>query len=158
MSASEAGVIAEFSDYGSLHVALRLVRERRNISFETLDEIVGAPKGYFSKVFAPKSERKITMQALGWAMNGLGVKAVLIDDPETLRQIESRLKTRDQKVVRAGGKHVVLSYRFMRRIAALGGQARNKKLSPARRRKIAKKAALIRWNDIKEAVKSCRKI
>jgi hypothetical protein len=86
------------------------------------------------------------MESLGWALNGLGVKAVLIDDPDMLKQIESRLKQRDGKVVRAGGKHIVLSYRFMRKIARLGGVARKQKLTPFQRKKLARKAALARWH------------
>ena len=142
---TEPIVIAEFSDCSGLHAALRLCRERRNISFETLDEIVGAPKGYFSKVFAPKSERKITMQSLGWAMAGLGVKAILIDDPDTLKQIASRLKARNKTVVRTGAVHQVLSVKFLRKIGALGGLATKNKLTAARRIKIARHAARVRW-------------
>jgi hypothetical protein len=117
-----ASIIAEFSDYGSMLLALRTCRETRNISFETLDEIVGAPKGYFSKVFAPQSERKITMQAMGWALAGLGVKCQIVDDPAMLKQIANRLKKRDEKVVRRGATHVVFSHRFLRKIGAKGGR------------------------------------
>lgn len=143
---AESRVIAEFSDYSGLHAALRACRELRNISFETLDEIVGAPRGYFSKVFAPKSERKITMQSLGWALAGLGVKCLLVDDPHTLKQINGRMKSRDLKVVRAGTVHIVLSRNLMRKNQRKGGLHSRKYIGKRRARKIARQAALIRWS------------
>jgi hypothetical protein len=137
-------IIASFSDYGSLLAALRACREARNIAYETLDEIVGAPKGYFSKVFAPRSERKITMQSLGWAMAGLGVKAILVDDPLTLKLVANRMKSRDEKVVRSGATHIVLSHRFLREIGAKGGRRKNALSRFYKER--ARKGAAARWH------------
>jgi len=148
----ENRVIAEFSDYSGLLAALRSIREMRNISFEKLDEIVGAPTGYFSKVFAPKSERKITMQSMGWAMAGLGVKAILVDDLEMLERLKTRYDQRDNKVVRAGTVHILLSRNLMRQNQRKGGENSRKFVTKAYAKKIARKAALIRWNDVKAAV------
>jgi hypothetical protein len=145
-AAPPSPVIAEFTDQHGLLVALRQAHERRDISYETLDEIVGAPKGYFSKVLSAKSDRKITMQSLGWAMNGLGVRCLVVDDPAMLKQIASRMKLRDKKVVRTDARHIVVSLRFLRKIAAKGGEAYVANHSPTQRRRNARKAALARWH------------
>jgi hypothetical protein len=47
-TAKHAGVVpvAEFHDYQTLHAALRLAREKRNISFELWDRLAGTSDGY----------------------------------------------------------------------------------------------------------------
>jgi hypothetical protein len=136
--------LASFSDYAGLHAALRAAREMRNISFDTLDEIVGAPKGYFSKVLAPRGERKLTMQSMGWALNGLGLQCLLVDDPEMLEQIKNRLEQRDGKVVRSNAVHIVLSTRFLREIGRKGAEVSNARRR--QRKEAARHAALARWH------------
>ena len=153
---AETRVIAEFSDYSGLLAALRATREMRNISFERLDEIVGAPTGYFSKVLSPNGERKLTMQTMCWAFAGLGVKCILTDDPEMLKRIKTRLDQRDNRVVRSAAVHVVLSTKFMRQIGAKGGTNSRKNLGKRYTKKISKNAALIRWKDVLEAVQPVR--
>jgi hypothetical protein len=115
-------VIAEFAEYRGLLAGLRQVREERQISFETLDGITNAPSGYFSKVLAPRSQRSITMRAMLSAMFGLGIKFQIVDDPDTLRQVEGLMKKRDEKVVRSGAVHITLSRRFLAEIGRKGGQ------------------------------------
>jgi hypothetical protein len=123
--------LASFSDYAGLHAALRAAR-------------VGAPKGYFSKVLAPRGERKLTMQSMGWALNGLGLQCLLVDDPEMLEQIKNRLEQRDGKVVRSNAVHIVLSTRFLREIGRKGAEVSNARRR--QRKEAARHAALARWH------------
>jgi len=95
-----SAVPIEFRDYQTLHAALRRAREMRNISFELWDEIAGVSRGYTSKVLSPEGSRKITMQSLGWLLAGLGLKAILVDDPDTLKTILPRFRPRDLRLVR----------------------------------------------------------
>jgi hypothetical protein len=141
-----SGVIAEFNDFPSLHAALRQVQAHRNVSLECLDELVGTSKGYFSKVFSPNGQRRITMTSLGWALNGLGVRCLVVDDPAMLKQIESRLRKRDGTVVRSGARHVILSLRMLRKIGQKGGLAYVANHSPRQRSQNARKAAMARWH------------
>jgi transcriptional regulator with XRE-family HTH domain len=97
-----AGIIGEFKDYNSLRDALRAIRETQNISFELLDELAGMSRGHSSKVLAPHGSRRITLQSLAWIFGGLGVNAVLVNDPDTLKMIQPRLKPRDNRLVRNG--------------------------------------------------------
>jgi hypothetical protein len=137
-------IIAEFTDYSSLHVALRVAREARNISLDTLDKLAGAPDRYCSRILAPNSERRITMEALGWLFAGLGVKAILVDDPDTLELAQPRMNPRNQKVVRGGAVTITLSRRFLSKIGRKGAAARN--AQRMKRKAAARHAANARWN------------
>jgi hypothetical protein len=125
-----ATVIAEITDYPSLVAALRLAREKRNISFATIDEIVTAPDAYFSKTLAPNGSRRLTMLSLGWALGALGVKCLLVDDPAALARVESR----------------ALTSKLLARIGRKGGKNRWLGVPPAERRRIAQRAIRARWS------------
>jgi hypothetical protein len=137
-------IIASFSEYKGLLAALRKCREERQISFETLDGIANAPSGYFSKVMAPRSQRSITTRAMLSAMFGLGVKFLVVDDPDTLQQINGLMKKRDEKVVRNGAVTFTVSRRFYSEIGRKGAQARNAQRIARRER--ARRAARARWD------------
>jgi hypothetical protein len=137
-------VLATFHDGCSLQLALRQVREARGISLETLDEIAGLPKGYSSKVLAPRGSRKVTLQSLGWLLAGLGAQCQIVDDADMLRQINGRMVPRDNKVVRNGAVTITLSRRFLSQTGRKGAQVRNARRM--RRKEAARKAALARWH------------
>jgi hypothetical protein len=87
--------LGEFVDYESLRRALIEVRERRDISLELLNSISGAPDGYFQKIFGPNPTKGIGLRSLGWALGGLGVKGVLIDDQQALARVSRLFVPRD---------------------------------------------------------------
>lgn len=76
-------------------------------------------------------------------MAGLGLRAQFVDDPEMLKQINGRMKPRDNRLVRDGAVTVVLSRRFMSEIGRKGARVRN--ALRMRRKEAARKAALARW-------------
>jgi hypothetical protein len=139
--------IAEFSDYEGLRKALNACREKRDISFERMDEITGAPPGYFAKLLGPRAIRRIGLQSLGWAFGGLGVKCVIVSDPEALAKVESRYAKRDNahlQSVRGGVLNVSIKRAFLRKIGAKGGVNRWKNVSPKKRSRLARRAVKIR--------------
>jgi hypothetical protein len=143
------GVIAEFSDFGSLHEALRSCRTARSISFTTMDEIVGTSGNYYSKVLSLNGQRKLTLQSFCWALAGLGLRCLIVNDEEGLKRVEARLKPRNSAVVRSAS-HVNPSVALSSRVLALagrkGGKRRWENVSPSERKKLARHAALARWN------------
>jgi len=141
---NDAEPIAEFRDYAGLVAALRLARERRNVSFETLDKVAGLSRGYASKVLSPNGSRGITLRGLGWLMAGLGLKAVLIDDNDALRRINGRMVPRQETLVRSGAITLTLSRRFLSKIGRKGATSRWAKAK--QRAAIARHAANARWN------------
>ena len=153
--------LAEFVDYEGLRRALNACREHRDLSFERLDEITGAPSGYFAKLLGPRPIKRIGLQSLGWALGGLGIKAVFVSDPEALARIESRLKARDiphlASVMHAGTLQINLSGRHMAIIRKKGGQSRWKKLSTKKRSVLARKMAKARWAKVKRRAARARR-
>jgi hypothetical protein len=142
--------LASFTDYAGLRRALNEVRNQRNISFETFNEITGAPAGYFQKLLGPQPARRIGLQSLGWAFAGLGIKPIFVDDPEALEKVKNRFVARDAAHLAASmhaeGKHHVVTWRHLKKISRAGGKARALKLTKTRRKKIARMAAKARWN------------
>src|SRR5215469_7148710 len=122
---------------------MNAVREHRQMSFETLDEISGAPKAYWSKTLGPMSGRRLTMESLGMLFGSLAIKAVLIEDPEQLARIQSRMRVRNAGAVRNGAVHVQLSRRHLAKIGRIGGTNSRKRMTRARARELGKRAALI---------------
>jgi hypothetical protein len=145
--------LAEFVDYDSLRKALNACRERRDISFERMDEITGAPPGYFAKLLGPRAIRRIGLQSLGWAFGGLGIKAIFVDDPEALKLVESRYTARDvphlQSVMRSGVTHLVIQHRRMTMIGAKGKRSRWSKMTEKQRKAWGRRMAKSRWKKIK---------
>lgn len=88
--------LAEFTDYQSLQRALCEVREHRNISYEVLNHIAGAPDRYFEKIFVPNPSKGIGLRSLGWALGGLCVRCVVVDDPEALKRYGKLFVPRDR--------------------------------------------------------------
>ena len=140
--------IAEFSSYNELRAALNAARDRRDISFETLDAISGAPSGYFSKLLGQRPVRRLGLSSLEWAFGGLGIRGVIIDDPEALRKVQGRSKARDAahlQAVLGDAVHIQLSRGFLRKIGAKGGKLSRANLGKRMKRKLARKVAKARW-------------
>src|ERR1700742_2864380 len=86
---------------------LNAVREQRDISLELMNEIAGAPDRYFHKILGTSqcvsksrsgrraTYRRLGLHSLGWALGWLGVKGILVDDPDMLALIQRRFEERD---------------------------------------------------------------
>lgn len=147
---SDAHVIAEVVDFVTLQLGLQKGREYRGISLERMDEIAGTPARYFSKVLAPGKLRRVTMDSLTLALAALGLKMLIVEDPEQFARVQTRHEQRNGTVVRNGTIHRVLSRRFMKKIAVKGGEARMDQLMTSRRlvshqRAAGKASAAKRW-------------
>ena len=132
--------LADFDSYDGLRRALNAVRAQRNISFETLNALSGAPAGYFQKLLGPRPARRIGPQSLGWALGGLGIKAVLVDDPEALARVEGRFVPRDPAhlaSVLGGVVCVEINRGFLRKIGRKGGANSRKNLSKRQRKSLS---------------------
>jgi hypothetical protein len=148
--------IAEFADYGGLRRALNAARDHRKLSLETMNELVACPDGYFQKLLGTRPIRRIGLQSLGWAFGALGVKCVVVEDPETWARIQRQpdYETRDeahfQSAVRGGTTEFRLSRRHMSIIQAKGRKNRWEKMTPVQRTKWAKQMNKSRWKKIKQ--------
>jgi hypothetical protein len=142
--------LGTWNDYAGLHRLLRERAESLNISRNTLDEAAGFTPGHASKLLAPRPIKNLGPVTLGLMLQGLGVQLLLVEDPDALKRISSQLTPREVPVpVRAlrWGKAgiLVVSKRWVRRIAREGGRARALALTPKQRSASARKAAKARW-------------
>jgi hypothetical protein len=145
-------IIAEIVDYDSLHRALRERREALDLPFTEVDKAGGLASGHASKILSPSQIKRATLATVGFLAPALGAKLVLVEDLQSLEQLKKHFRTRQVKTPGRSvpwgrpGTQMVVSLRFVKRIARKGGEARARKLTPAQRSASARKAAKARWS------------
>jgi hypothetical protein len=137
-------IVAEFSDYDGLLVALRARVNEFAINGERFDEFAGLPKGYLSKLIGARPVRRIGLTSMGPLFDALGIRCVMIENPVALARLKSRLKPRNPSFVRSGLR-IVLTNRFLQSNGRKGGQARWQQLTPQQRSIIMRTLAQRRW-------------
>jgi len=138
-------VVATFDSYAGM---LEAIRERVNelqVSGERLDEYIGLPRGYYSKLAGARPIRRLGWFSLHPILNGLGLTGQFIEDQEATARLKNRVPPRNGSYVRADATHVVLTFRFMQKIGRLGAQARIDNSTKQQRREWARQAARARW-------------
>lgn len=147
--------------YGELVVALRARIAELGITYATVDEIAGFPLRYTSKLLGDSKPKKMGVDSLFALAGSLGVKLRLEDDAKALKKHRESLqwmvpgnngaRAFHDKMLHAAEHRRPRAYRFrlssehFRRLQALSTRAKMAKQTPAKRRKIAKKAAVARW-------------
>jgi hypothetical protein len=148
--------LAVFTDYNGLRRALNAARDHRKLSLDTMNELVDCPDGYFQKLLGTRPIRRIGLQSLGWAFGALGIKCIIVEDPEVWARIkrqpdyEERDEAHFQAAMHAGSLHINLSRRHMSIIQAKGGRAAWAKLTEKQRTMKAKRMAKSRWRKIRQ--------
>jgi hypothetical protein len=140
-------VIAEFSEYAGFIDGLRSRVSELNVAGATVDGIAGYAAGYTQKLLGVRQVKRLGMRSMGDLLGALGLKAQLVEDPEAMARVSSRLVQRRQSVPAAGthAVHFEVSKRFLRKIAAMGGKARAAKLTPRQRSALGRRLARARW-------------
>jgi hypothetical protein len=147
-------------DYDGLLAIVRQHVEELNVSRETIDYASGTQSGYASKIFAPTPTKRMGPVTLPLILETLGLRLAVEIDSDSFERITARLPKREvsvpmHAVLRANGPHAkspnLVSMKHLRRIARLGGQAYATKVSPAKRRSLARRAAKARWARVKAA-------
>jgi hypothetical protein len=108
--------------------------------------VAGLPDRYLGKLLAPKPVRRIGMISLAPVLAVLGAELWLVGNPEAVRRFGSRLKKRNDNLVRGGTTVIELSHRFMRKIQAKGRKARFAKMTAEQRSELARELNRIRWS------------
>lgn len=154
-------VLAEIFDYGHLIGSLRDRANELKIarSHENTASVMGFTSGYLQKLLAPKPPRMIGMRTLGPVLGVLGAKLLLVVDDVALARLAAiGAKRSDMKLVERNNNLVhdgviQSTRRFMKKIAASGGNARASKLTAYQRQVIARKGGKARWNKAKKVVR-----
>ena len=151
-------VLAEVRDYDGLHAALRARADQLEVSRLCIDDLTGLQSGYTAKLLAPVPIKRIGLQSLGPLLTVLGLRLLVAEDAETMRQFAPRLEKRQRASVRvASGKRRKKRPKLGPEWARLMNARRSLLLSPTKRKRIAKHAALVRWADIRATVRAAAK-
>jgi hypothetical protein len=137
-------IVATFDSYAGMLDAIRARVNELQVSGERLDEYVGLPRGYYSKVAGAKPIRRLGMISLAPILNGLGLKCQFIEDPVGTEHLKNRVAPRNSSYVR-GAPSIVLTMRYFKKIGRKGAQARVDNSTKEQRQKWARKAAIARW-------------
>lgn len=146
-------VIAECKSYDDLHLALRERYQEMRITNEAIDDISGCQTGYSAKVLGPNPTKRLG--PISWSLlEVLGVKLLVVDDPETRTAMQSRYEPKSGALrgyetrwesAQAAPKVTSEVRRFLKSMAAVAGRAAQKKKTPEERRQSAQHAARARW-------------
>jgi hypothetical protein len=147
-----AQIIAEFNSYEGMLAAMRLRAKQREIAIgsDNVAALTGLPAFYFGKLLSPKAPRRIGSISMAPVMAILGVKLLMVEDPETMARYASRLYKRDENFVHAATVHFALSGRHMRAIRRKGGANSRKYMSARQASALARRAANVRWAKARE--------
>lgn len=146
-------ILGTVSSYSDLHDIMRARADQLEVTRETIDAVAGLQPGYAAKLLAPKPIKKMGDLTLGLMLPALGIKLIVVEDSEALEKVRSRLVKREVApimlaVSRTNGRHAkknnIVSKRFMRKIARLGGKAYARTDAKTKRR-VAKAGARARW-------------
>ncbi|MFZ0148324.1 MAG: hypothetical protein WBG18_08675 [Xanthobacteraceae bacterium] len=137
-------IVATFDSYAGMLDAIRARVNELQVSGERLDEYVGLPRGYYSKVAGAKPIRKLGMTSFAPILNGLGLKCQFIEDRVGTDQLKNRVTPRNSSYVR-GAPSIVLTIRYFKKIGRKGAQARVDNSTKEQRREWARQAANARW-------------
>lgn len=122
------------------------------VSFQTIDELAGVADNYTSKLLS--GERQFGQMSFDAVFGALGLDFVAVESREKMRRIEKRLVHRKTTTrMHSADEHAPikfkLTHKFMRKIARLAAAGRLRKIPPAQRSEIARRAALARWEAIR---------
>ena len=140
-------VVATFNSYAGMLEAIRARVHELQVNGERLDEYVGLPRGYYSKVAGARPIRRLGMTSFAPILNGLGLKCQFIEDPIGTERLKGRVPPRNASYVRTmpAAAGILFTARMLKRIRRLGGIARMARLTPKQRSELGKKAAAARW-------------
>jgi hypothetical protein len=132
---------------------LNIVRqhvEELDVSRETVDYASGLQSGYAAKILGPKKIKRLGSVSLPLILETLGLRLAVQIDPDSFERITAKLPKREVKTsiqaAKSGrGKTRLVSKRFLKRIARLGGVARMAQMTPKQRSKHARAAVRARW-------------
>jgi hypothetical protein len=74
--------------------ALRRVVEMRELTYENLSELAGLPSRYANKIFCDPPMKNPGRNSFGPLIATLGVKILIVDDPEALAAVQQRFVPR----------------------------------------------------------------
>lgn len=146
--------LTPFCDYEGLIDALRAQKERLGLSDSAVDELSGMPLGYTGKVLGPSQARNLGPASFGLLLQTLCLRLAPLEDAEQLAKLKARFEQKTASQARFGHDAYTMGMnsRAVKRVLPLvfKGLAQRmtegrKKISPRKRRALARAAAKKRW-------------
>jgi hypothetical protein len=155
-------IAADIRSYNDLLVSLRARAEAIAAPRQELDRVAGWADGLGSKLLSLPPIKHLGAKTLGPLLLVMGCKLQLVVDPPAVEKYTSRL-TRRQGA--GNGMLAIQKRRKSRQYASRANSAWGRRLralqllqqTPKQRARIARRAAAIRWRDIKEAGRAASK-
>jgi hypothetical protein len=138
--------LATLRTYDDLVQVIRARRDELDVPHEIIDDIAGLAAGHTSKLLTPRPMKLIG--PVSWnVFEALGMSLVAIENGAALARSRRSHKWRQRRQDQMLSTHAYPGREpeKFKALGAIGGLRRAKKLSPAQRRKIARKAARARW-------------
>lgn len=150
------------AEYAAMQEFFRRRADELGLSRQTIDLLADFPSGLAAKLLCPTPIKKLGHEHMGQLCAALAVAWIPVEDVQSRAEIERRIssgqieKRHAEKAAHALVSVPARSRRFMREMASKGGNARAAKLSPKRRKQIARKAARALWAKLRaELATSC---
>ena len=133
-------------------------RARKNVDKHgkgcSLDAVAGMAEGYAAKLLAPVPIKSVGKTSLGPMLCALGVELWMVENPDLVARFTSRIETGPHPNGNAGSRMLAKKSRTARRNSPFLKDPEMARIARARqlltqsapeRRRIARKAALVRW-------------
>jgi hypothetical protein len=160
-SASEAAPVTEFviRCADDLVEAFRARKEQLGISNAAIEEHLLMASGTADKYLGPTRSASLTWRVTEDFMTLFGIEFVMRINPDLEAKMRDRLQRRDERQVRPQSRlsrqlMEVATSQFYARLSKLGNEARRVKLPAEARSRIARAAAVSRWQRHRAAVKA----
>jgi len=152
--------IAVIRNYEELVDALRTRKNGLQLSNATVDRLAGLTDGHTDKILGPTATKGFSRMTVDLLLQVFAVKLVMVEDVEAAQVMAERWEQRNSSQFRAIPNRLSkallerakpLVFKDIQRSAGLKSRAgRMSKLSPKRRKQIAKKAIRTRWKRHRE--------
>jgi len=144
--------IAVVRSYDELHAVLRARANELQVTREGLDAVSGLQNGYCAKLLAPVPIKAIGPVSMGPLLGALGLMLIVVEDAEMLARIASQMQLRERPIP-ADADHKMPTTKRRKRwrfpkgpeFAKLMRARSLVKMSDAERRRLARRAARLRW-------------
>lgn len=141
--------IADVMDYGTLVDAFRARQRELGLTVDTIDRLGGFTPGHTGKLLGEAHVKKFGWLTLWLMMEVLGLKLIMVEDLAAVARMEGRWERRTRPL--RDDAHAI-SMALMERVKpAINKQIgarlseHRKKIPPAKRSSIARRAARARW-------------
>jgi len=148
-------VLASIDDYPSMLFAMRARAAERQIAISS-DEaahVAGLSDGRLTQILSLRtlrniqSVRRVGIVSLGPVLGVLGVKLLMVEDPDAVERFGGRIKRHNPNLIHTHVVHHTQSIKFLRAIGKKGGRARMHTMDAKQRSASARNAALTRWQN-----------